>query len=227
VAYDDVVLADSPIQYLKLDETSGGTATDTQGLVNGTYTNATLNQAAIFHAASRSVSLSGSTSSVDIANNVAQQRSTSFALEAWVKPTTVGAATMDVWEQAAYGIYIDVTSKAGVFVQIGGTFFFTLGATSLVSGGAYQIGGTWDGTTATVVLNGASDGSATHAGTLTTQTTGLGVGRYPGSPSNYAGLVSHCALYPSLAVARFLAHYRAGQGQSAPPFRRALPLLRR
>jgi hypothetical protein len=44
--YPDAVLADNPVSYWRLDETSGSTATDSKGANAGTYVNGpTLNQA--------------------------------------------------------------------------------------------------------------------------------------------------------------------------------------
>ena len=90
-AYADEVIADSPVAYWKLDETSGTTANDAIGSNNGTYAGATLNQPPLINAR-RSVSFSGSSSGITIADNDALSFvSTAFTLECWVQTSASGA----------------------------------------------------------------------------------------------------------------------------------------
>lgn len=89
--YPVAVLADSPMAYWRLGESSGATAFDYVGGLNGYYTNATLGQTGYaFTDTNKAVqfgpsapSLVGGISGIDFATN--SSGVTSFTLEAWVK----------------------------------------------------------------------------------------------------------------------------------------------
>jgi hypothetical protein len=92
--YSDAVIADNPVSYWRLDESSGTTAADSKGSNAGTYTNGpTLGQAGALPDTinNRAASFDGVNDYVTVpyaaALNTAQ-----FTLEFWSKPTG-GAGT--------------------------------------------------------------------------------------------------------------------------------------
>lgn len=92
MAYQDVILADAPVAYYRLNETSGTTATDSSGNGrNGTFTGSTLNQAGLVPAI-----LSGNASvffnngganylTVPTSVRTALNGAAGITVEAWVK----------------------------------------------------------------------------------------------------------------------------------------------
>lgn len=85
-SYSDAVLADGPLAYYQLNETSGTTAFDSSGNhVDGTYSNATLGVPAAFAGAVTGVSFSGN-GSVG-----ATLSGTVHTAELWVKPSQKNA----------------------------------------------------------------------------------------------------------------------------------------
>jgi hypothetical protein len=83
--YDDVV-ADSPVSYWRLDETSGTTAADVQGANNGTYQNSpTLGQSgALAASTNKAVQLDGVNDYVNVPHNASLDPN-SITVEAWAK----------------------------------------------------------------------------------------------------------------------------------------------
>lgn len=83
--YAAEVLADSPVAYWKLDETSGTTATDSVGGNNGTYTGGyTLNQPGIPSTGRPSVLFDGTSGYVNLGAPAALNLTAAWTLEAWV-----------------------------------------------------------------------------------------------------------------------------------------------
>jgi hypothetical protein len=85
-SYNDAVLADGPLTYYQLNETSGTTAFDSSGNhVDGTYSNATLGVPAAFPGAVTAVSFNGNGSvSATLSGTV-------HTAELWVKPSQKNA----------------------------------------------------------------------------------------------------------------------------------------
>lgn len=89
MSFDSEVLADSPVAYLKLAETSGTTAADSSGNSHaGTYHNCTLNQTGLITGETeKSVLFDGTSSYIDLGNPAALQILGQFAIEAIIKTT--------------------------------------------------------------------------------------------------------------------------------------------
>ncbi len=94
MTYASEVLADSPLVYLKLGDTSGTTAVDSSGNGrNGTYLNSpTLNQSGIPGSADGAVLLDGTNDNVSVPTNSIYWPSAtvSVTIECWYKGTDVG-----------------------------------------------------------------------------------------------------------------------------------------
>jgi mannan endo-1,4-beta-mannosidase len=91
-AYASAVLADSPVAYWRLGETSGTTATDATGHGhNLTYVGASLAQAgAISGDTDTAIALSGTTGSYVSQNSFTSFPTTAITVGAWVKTTSAG-----------------------------------------------------------------------------------------------------------------------------------------
>jgi len=87
--YGDAVLADTPVGYWRLDETSGANAADSKGTTTGTYTNGvTLGQAGALPDAAnnKAATFDGVNDYVTMPYATALNPN-AFSVEAWAKPT--------------------------------------------------------------------------------------------------------------------------------------------
>lgn len=92
--YAQVVAADSPRAWWKLDETSGTSAADSAGSNTGTYAGATLNQSPLI-TTGKSGLFSGSSSGISVPHSTTLNFiSTGFSLECWVKTTQASIARL-------------------------------------------------------------------------------------------------------------------------------------
>jgi hypothetical protein len=89
--YVSAVLADSPVGYFRLDETTGVAAVDLVGGPNGTYVgNVMLAQPGAFSDANTSVGFDGANSAVTLADRFDFTGTKPFSLEAWIRPSFQG-----------------------------------------------------------------------------------------------------------------------------------------
>jgi hypothetical protein len=248
--YPAVALADSPIAYLRLGETSGTVAHDYWGGHDGIYNNATLglsgysgfdsDKAAGFTGANSYV---GSISGIDFGS-----ATPTFSLEAWVKgpsgqvsgtganATIIGkgrgmngAGTVPGWQ-----FVLDV---AGGFYR-----FYVENATSGVTGTATAAVGpdnTWQhvvavydgpGGSMQIYVNGVSSGSGTPpAGgplaSLSPVSIGAGAGGVaPAYDMYFNGSIDEVVIYnTALAADRILAHFESQYETPTAPFFTKLP----
>jgi DNA-binding beta-propeller fold protein YncE len=214
--YQQVVTADAPAGYWRLDETTGTTAAKAAGTANnGTYTNVTLGAAGLIASTSdKAASFSGSSSRVQIASSAAVSPTAQVSVEAWIKPTAIPAS----------GSFASVTSKAESYsLQFNGPRLeFTImqsgtrrrlqaPAGAIAVGGTYHVVGTYDGTTQRLYINGAQSVSAALTGAITANTNGLYIGSWNGSQEFFQGTIDEVAVYTTaLTAAKVSNHYVTG-----------------
>jgi RHS repeat-associated protein len=94
--YSSAVLADSPVAYWHLDESSGSTMIDAQGVDSGTYQGGfTLGQSALIQpTAGTSVSLNGSTGYGTASTLTALQGDNTRSIELWFQTSTANAQSL-------------------------------------------------------------------------------------------------------------------------------------
>lgn len=208
--YPAAVLADSPLAYWRLGESSGTVAADSSANGRtGTYTNSpTLAVAgALAGDSNTAVTFNGTNNYADMGNPLAFQINTA-SLEAWVKTTTPGTGYRGVLAKtSAYGIYL----KDGVLIT------YDYGASVDRSTGRNIADGLWHHVVLDVnsgVTSGSTiyiDGVSVLAFTCTvaSHATALDVAAY--SSANFmAGSVDECAFYGApLGATRVAAHYAA------------------
>lgn len=244
--YQDVVLADGPVGYWPLNETSGSTAYDLGSTgVNGTYTNSPTLGAYAFPAGGRAPHFAGASSQqVTIADNNAWSPATTSQLwtaECWVNTNTVtgGGGNVVFEKNTEWAIY----SQSDFGTVFGNTCFATFIINSAGSGDWCRLvaaTGTWrlaHQRWAHVVTIGGASGPAcelwvngkmlTSSGTGSgsapaNQATSLVIGYSAASAGRYhTGGIAHCAFYgKQLTRDRIIAHYRAGLARPTRlPFR--------
>lgn len=219
--YRAAVLADTPVGYWRLDETTGTTAHDESG--NGrdaTYVGAfTLGQpGALAGDPDPAVQLDGATGEVDVGSVFDFAPSLPFSFEAWVKPTTIDATYRHVVTKMQYtSTFFPLDGTYVVFVQGSPTLGFErwadAGTELAVESTTFTAVGTWahvvatfDGTTGTLYVNGASVAAGTSLGGIAANSIPLAWGNL------FAGSIDEVAVYDhALAQARVTAHYQAAQ----------------
>ncbi len=217
--YADVVMADQPLRYYRLDDT-GSFAYDAMGSGNyGTLHNSPTrgvtglltgdSDTAMTFASASSEYISASSSGVATANHV-------WSLEAWIKTPSVFSAQMIVVAFGLAGtnheeaqIYLDSAGKAYAGTYGGDTAGYALSTSSV-----FHLVATWDGTTLVLYVNGVSRETATP-GAMTIPATGIytSIGATAASaPTLYFnGTIDEVAIYTTaLSSTRVSAHYTAG-----------------
>jgi hypothetical protein len=220
VSYSREVLADAPVSYWRLGESTGTTATDSKGGRHGTYVNgpdlgvdgalgADLDKAVTFHGTNERVE-------VPYADDL---NPATFTLEAWARvDATAGFGTV-----ASSWTY--VTSAAGsgfgIWADAGHCYFYVAdGKTDsavdapITANAWTHTVATYDGTTMRLYINGLLSSSRTAGYEPNTLSPfSIGGATYDGSGWGefLDGSVDEVAIYSTaLSPARIKAHYDAG-----------------
>jgi hypothetical protein len=213
--YDQVILADNPSNYWRLNEASGLTAVDSVGGANGTISGGvTLNQPGVLVDGGKAMAFDG-TGKIQTATPLTVPVTTT--IEFWMKALGNSAAftvTLDEIDQlGAIGIrqndgngilQISVDYKAGS-PFFGGRFVF--------DNKWHHVVVTMNGVTVSLYVDGVLDTSAAIANVAVTSKVTLGTsGRAQPVAYWLNGLLDEVALYAvALTPAQVLAHYQAAR----------------
>ena len=222
--YSATVLADGPVAYWRMDETSGSTMADASGHANnGRYAGAyALGQTgAIAGDGNTAVGFDGQSGAASVVNSSTLQVNT-ITIEIWINKKT----------DTEYGAYVAKNFEGGGGAGSGwfqlvnshhdGRLEFRVtsdGAPAVVSRSTfalntwYYVVATYDGTVARLFVNGKLD-SSLKVTALPKQTADpLFIGRRTDGLFNNA-LVDEVAIYPvALSADRIAAHWRAASGK--------------
>lgn len=224
-AYQSVVLADSPIAYWPLNDTSGASAVDISGNGNPlTYINSpTLGNAAIGTNLGVCPYFNGSNQNAQLASPPSLLQVMQGSFEVWVKsPIALNAAAVLTTAYASTPINFAIALGSSVGSASGSNIYggsYTgsfwqgyLSSTTFAANTLYHLVLVVSGTTATLYINGSSIGSSTIT-SFTPTNAAIYVGRRwdsVGSPYTNA-YISNVAMYSTtLSSTRVLAHYNAG-----------------
>ncbi len=228
MSYSSEVLADSPIGYWRLDETSGTNAADSSGNSHaGTYTNGpTLNQTGLLAGdADTATSFDGSNDVVIITSNAGMRVSSAWTLESWIKVASgeviFGPILVSVYDGSTVRFMLgswdgsNHTLKPSVGFYTGGGWRVATASSNISVNAVHHIVGTWDGTTLKVYVDGSLAGSnAPGVATPTTNTDNYYIGaRWDNSGDNahFKGIIDEVAIYGTdIGATRIAAHYTAG-----------------
>jgi hypothetical protein len=223
------VLADSPLFYLPMGESSGTTATDASGNGrHGTYVNSpTLGAAALLASEPGVTSVDFELSSASQYALVTDDNSldglTAMTLEAWIRPESLinfqQIAARDDVSGAGRSFQWRTNGGTGKieFIRIPGTTVTATSSSALSTATTYHVAVVYNGTDIRLYINGALNGTpAACTGSIGTSTTDLRIAaRRHNTTGNttdfYDGLLGHFAAYnTALSAARIAAHYTAG-----------------
>jgi hypothetical protein len=213
--YDAEVLADSPLVYLKLDETSGTTAADSSGNSHDfTITGSpTLGSTKVCPTGTASYSFPGNVANYLIATGAAWMSVSSFTFEAWIRLTnTTGRQCIISHDNTT-------TSNRGPswYVNSGKLSLFwaadNFSTTTLSANTDYHVAATYDGTNIRHYINGALDATNGRSGQLNPAYDLIVAASHAGGSSlsfPFNGRIDNIAYYGSkLSDARIAAHYAA------------------
>jgi len=228
--YAGYVMADQPLAYWRLDETTGSTAAlDRAGGYNGTYVGpVALQQAGALVADTDTAAAftASSATKVSVPFNAAINPA-QFTLECWAKDN--GSSTSDYrspftsrQDSPQKGFTFYATPAPGNLWQL---WDGTGSAWDVITGPAVQFNNwahlvaTFDGTTKRFYVNGVQVGSSTGA-YAANPLNALKIGAGGGSADSYLfnGGIDEVAVYgTALSAARVAAHYAMGLGATNPP----------
>jgi Concanavalin A-like lectin/glucanases superfamily len=212
-----MALTTNLVGYWKLDESSGN-ATDSSGnshtLTNNntvTYAAGKINNGAVFN---------GTTNFLSLANGSSLVQGGAMTIAGWAKFTTVGS-TWGFRNDSNCDFYLNPFSSTQAEVRYrnsaGTAFTFTSTSTYDTTFRHYAI--TWDGTTAILYVNGASNNSVAGGGNtfFTSTTTTFTIGKNEGSGGFMNGSTDEVGLWSrALSSAEISSLYNSGAGLSYP-----------
>lgn len=208
-SYSAVILADNPTSYWRLNETSGVSAADEQGLNNGTYFNSpTLGDPALAGAGTAVHFGGGATQEELVLPNA--QVSTTCSIEFWFKWTSGVTLMRDATQSLGWIIGFD---NAGTFtVRVGGSTTVATSKTtaSLQDGNAHHLVVSKSGADLTIYLDGVSIGTSAAASN-TVSTGSWHIARNGLTPGQFTDcVIDEIAIYPTaLTAGQVTAHFNA------------------
>ncbi len=226
MSYSSEVLADSPLAYYRLADTSGTAFVDSSGNSrDGGYVNVPILDVAslLLSDANTAADFDGTNDYGTIADGAWMDVST-ITLEAWVRFDNTASASevfLSRWSSVSGNqVWIMQRTSAGKlqfdWKDSGGTTRTLTGSTTLAANTTYHLVATVDSVgVGTVYVNGVSDGTLDPAGSLTVRTSATSsifLGAHPPTPSLFTnGKIDEVAIYGSaLSSTRVDVHYDAG-----------------
>lgn len=218
--YRSTILADSPVAYYRLGESSGTTASDETGSYDATYTNSpTLGEDGVISGdASTSVSLaSASNQYAEIDSNLSIT-AYPFTIEAWVKTTatadsTVGSFVVNTTNNQMFALRVDASGYAYTYAR--NTSGVLAESTTAVNDGDWHhiVAVFAASNDRTIYVDGYAEDTHTAAVTLPAINR-FSIGRMgdtsPGSYFN--GTVDEVAVYDTaLSASTIASHYSSGR----------------
>lgn len=227
--YNEVVAADSPTNYYRMNESSGTTVTPTIGSATGTYTasGVTYGRAGALASSDKAVEFNGSSGWADfgLTNDIADE----FTAEAWIYlPSTAGLSTSraimaKATGSAGYRVEVTAGAQVAFSAYIGSGWKTATGATVLSPGQYYHIAVVKKNVQCSTALNyglfvyvnGVEDGCVDYSSFSPSYTAAASANFRVGDHEAYAdrrfpGRIDEVATYgAALSDARILAHYSA------------------
>jgi hypothetical protein len=228
--YDSTVLADSPIGYWRLGESSGTTANDSSGNGrSGTYLGGyTLGAAGAISSSNTAVTFNNSDARAEITSS-AFQLTSSLSVEAWARPAvnngnnaifdkTIGGNT-----NTSYLMYIGGGKPKCRLVK-GGAQFDVASGTAVTANAWVHIVCTYDGANVRLYVNNALVATTALTGSIDTGSGVNIIGRLGGASYPFNGQLDEVAVYSTaLSATRIAAHYDAASGDLTDEVRQCKP----
>lgn len=223
MAYSDEVLADGPLAYYRLGETSGAIVTDSSGNGrNGAYSGTVTQGVTGALAADADTALGLGGSGYALVNHASWMNVSTVTVEIWFRTTQTGAQSLI----ARYGsssvsevIALDLSTSNVVraYGNFSGVKIASATVTGLRDGNWHHAVGTYDGSAIRLYIDGTQVASVAATGTPQSGSLGYRFGSRNASPNNnLIGAIDEAAIYgTALSDARIATHYTAGA--TVPP----------
>lgn len=224
--YEAAVLQDSPLRYYPMDELAGTVCDDLGSTAtNGTYTGGVtlgVSPGVSSGGGDTAVTLNGTSGYITSATTGLPSGNAAVTVEAWLKLASAytagtNAILADLGATGAGNHWqLGLTATTGKpFFSNGGTGVVTAAA-ALSTGAWHHLVGTWDGTTATLYVDGSSAATATP-GAMTVGTTAFIIGASQSIGAFLPATVDDAAVYgTTLSAARVSAHFTAASAANQP-----------
>jgi hypothetical protein len=223
-SYAASVLADHPVSYWRLGDTSGTIAGDETVANPGTYVGPpTLGVASLVGTdpANAAVGFDGATDEVRVGQSGSLDLTTGITLEALVAPTSLPAAGSSraiLAKTGSYALELTGPTVAFTLVQFGVRQRVQAPAGTIVAGGTYHVAGTFDGVTQRLYVNGREVAAVARSGGADVTIGGARIASWNGAAEFFAGTVDEAAIYGrALTAARLDAHVAAARAALGAP----------
>jgi hypothetical protein len=217
LGYAVTVMEDSPISYWRLDELSGTSALDAQGINPGAYRNdPRLGQPSLVPSDGfdRSVRFDGTNDRVYIPSSDSLSPTARVSVEAWIKPAALPAAGRIAFiagRADAYSIELNGPRLEFMVARARGRSRLRTRAGLIAPGQAYHVVGTYNGTAEQIFVNGVKVAGAAVSGPVSPGALPFGVGSAGRGGRPFRGMIDDVAVYASsLSATTVSAHFRAG-----------------
>jgi len=219
--YRSTILADSPVAYWRLGESSGSTASDEIGSSDGTYGGGvTLGvTGALSGDSNTSISLAGSSTRYDgvtVSSLTTASYSSGITIELWVNwdSTNYSGFGIEAYRDSNNRIFLDTRDSTPHWdFRISGTWYSNVGAG--FQNGWHLYAFTHDGTNAKTYRDGVLQNTQSASAT-TFDPTSMGIGQGSAGYNVFTGGIDEAAIYNSaLSATELLAHYTAGASTPA------------
>jgi hypothetical protein len=218
-SYRTTVLADNPVSYWRLGETSGTTAADQKGTNPGSYQKSpSLGVASLLasDSANKAVGLDGTNDDVRVASSGSLNLTLPLTLEAWIKPSALpasGSFKSILSKAGAYSLQFNGPQLEFTIIQSGTKRRLKAASGAIQIGQTYHVVGTYDGAAQRLFINGSQVANQALSGGASVTSNPLYIGSWNGSSEFFAGTIDEAAVYGSaLGASRVSAHHSAGTG---------------
>jgi hypothetical protein len=209
-------MADAPLAYWRLGETSGTVAADQLGTRNGTYANSpALGQpGALFNDPAKSVGFNGTSQYMQAPSDAALNPAR-FSVEVWARPTGGAGTYHGVVSSRVYPqgwvLYLGPDGSWEFWVNSGSGMISIYSNPSTLNSWQHLVG-TFDGATANLYVNGVAVASAPVTGYAGQLGNALQIARSePGDNLYFPGQLEEAAVYgAALSATQVQNHYSVG-----------------
>jgi len=219
--YRSRILADSPVSFWRLNETSGTVAADETGRNPGRYVNGPLlgQDGPLTSEPDKSASFDGVNDYVTVPDSASLDLATAVSVEVWVRRTK--SATFQVIAGKPgngqskfenYALWFDTTNKAVAYFGNGAAFARVDSAAPL-DGNWHYLVATYDNANAKMYVDGVLKSTVASTVHLTPNANPFNMGRENSNQYYFGGALDEIAVYPTiLSAAQVQAHFTAASG---------------
>lgn len=218
-SYASTVLADAPVAFCRLGESSGTVITDETGTNAGTYVNGPGLGAASLLATdgtNKAVAFDGTRQYGRIAANPSLDFTSAFSIEAWIKPSAIpstGSWATVVTKAESYSVQFNGPRLEFTVIQAGTRRRLQVPAGAIVAGTTYHVVATFDGSRQRLYVNGVEVASGALSGKASVTTAPVTIASWDGAGEYFRGTIDEVALYGRvLSAQQVAAHRSAGTG---------------